>query len=109
MNKVNIKPLSINKAWQGKRFKTRNYKLYEEELFLILPNINIDNNKKLKIYFIVGYSNKLSDIDNFLKPFIDIMQKKYNFNDRNIYELNIKKEIVEKGHEFVKFYIEEIT
>lgn len=35
------------------------------------------------------------------------MQKKYNFDDCDIYELNIKKSIVKKGSEFIEFEIQE--
>lgn len=104
MIKIKIKPLSVNKAWQGRRYKTKDYKDYEIELTCLLPNnLKISEILKIKLDIIVGYSNKQSDIDNFLKPFIDILQKKYKFNDRNIYELNIKKEIVKKGEEFINF------
>jgi len=108
MTKINIKPLSVNQAWMGRRFKTKFYKDYETELSLKLPKLKISNNIKLGLEIIVGYSNKSSDIDNFLKPFIDVLQKKYLFNDRNIYKLNIVKEIVKKGDEFIEFEINEI-
>lgn len=101
-SKILIKPLSVNKAWQGKRFKTRDYKAYEQELLLILPRIGIPKGN-LEVYYEVGYSNKLSDIDNFVKPFQDILQKKYNFDDNRIYKLVIEKKIVKKGKEYIKF------
>lgn len=100
--KVNIKPLSTNRCWQGRRFKTPMYKAYEQELLLTLPRIKVPNGKITAIYF-VGYSNLLSDIDNFIKPFQDILQKKYNFNDKMIYRMIVEKEIVEKGKEYITF------
>ena len=108
MNKINIKPLSVNQAWMGRKFKTKFYKDYEIELALKLPKLKINKENKLELNLIVGYSNRSSDIDNFLKPFIDVLQKKYLFNDRNIYKLNIVKEIVKKGSEFIQFEINEI-
>ena len=36
--RIKIKPLSVNDAWQGRRFKTDNYKKYERDLMLILPS-----------------------------------------------------------------------
>ena len=48
--------------------------------------------------------SKLSDIDNPLKPFLDILQKKYGINDRDINELLVKKTVVKKGDEFIFFY-----
>jgi Holliday junction resolvase RusA-like endonuclease len=102
--KVNIKPLSVNETWQGKRFKTQKYKDYELKMLFILPSIEIPEGK-LRIDIIYGFSNKSSDIDNPCKPFIDILQKKYGFNDSRIYFLTQSKEIVEKGQEFIKFTV----
>jgi Holliday junction resolvase RusA-like endonuclease len=102
--KVKIKPLSINQAWQGRRFKSRSYIKYERDLLLLLPSIEIPQGE-MSIDFVIGYSNKLSDIDNFLKPFQDILQKKYSFNDNRIYKITIEKEIVKKGEEFISFQV----
>lgn len=107
MKIISIKPLSVNECWQGKRFKTPKYKGYEKELLLKLPKIDVPD-VKLKLVIVFGFSNKLSDVDNGLKPLIDILQKKYRFNDRNVYQLNVSKEIVKKGREFIGFNIYEI-
>lgn len=105
MRKLNIKPLSINECWQGKRFKTKDYLQYEKDLMLMLPKIKMPNPPyKLNIEF--GFSNNSSDIDNPVKPFQDILQKKYGINDKNILELNLKKTKTDKGKEFIKFSIE---
>ena len=104
---VKIKPLSVNKAWQGKRFKTPEYKQYERAVLLMLPKINIPDGE-LCIKIIFGFSNKGSDIDNPAKLFIDIMQKKYKFNDSSIYELHLFKMVVEKGSEFIDFEIKKL-
>ena len=105
MNKLRIKPLSTNQCWQGKRFSTPAYKSYIQEMLYILPKINVPQSKQLFLYIEVGFSSKLADIDNVLKPFIDCLQKKYGFNDRDIYELQVVKEIVKKGEEYVHFDI----
>jgi len=105
MYKIKIKPLSVNVCWQGRRFKSDNYKVYEQELLMLLPKIVISSQKKLNLYIKVGYSNKNSDIDNFLKPFLDILQKKYGFNDSKIYKLLVEKEDVKKGNEFIEWEI----
>jgi Holliday junction resolvase RusA-like endonuclease len=104
VNRVDIKPLTVNQAWQGKRFKTPKYKQYRRDVVLLLPKLDIPKDCKLRLDVVLGLSNKLSDIDNPLKPFIDCLQDKYEgFNDRDIYELSIKKEIVAKGKEFIDF------
>lgn len=104
MKKINIKPLSVNECWQGRRFKTKEYKQYEKDLLLVLPKLK-QLEPPFSIDIVFGFSNSLCDIDNPLKPFLDILQKKYNINDREIYSLTVKKEVVKKGNEFVKFNI----
>lgn len=105
MEFIKTKPLSVNKVWCGKRFKTDIYKVYEQELFFLLPKeLKIPTGKlHLKLKF--GLSSKASDIDNPLKPFIDILQKKYGFNDKKIYKLSVEKVDVKKGQEFIEFEI----
>lgn len=101
--RISIKPLSVNKVWQGKRFKTPAYKSYEKEVMLKLPaKIDIPDGQ-LYLILTIGFSNKLSDLDNIAKPFIDILQKKYGFNDRYIYRLTMIKDIVKKGEEYIDF------
>ena len=97
--KLNIKPLSVNSAWQGKRFKTPAYKQYERDVLILLPNIVLSEFKTLELTF--GMSNSLSDIDNPTKLIIDIMQKKYNVNDRDLTRLVLNKVKTKKGEEFI--------
>jgi Holliday junction resolvase RusA-like endonuclease len=104
MIKLDIKALSVNQAFQGRRFKTPKYNKYIDEVLSILPNLKL-NKETYTINIEFGLSSKLNDIDNGLKPFIDCLVKKYNFDDRQIYELNVKKVIVKKGLEYIKFEI----
>ena len=117
--KIEIKPFSVNGAWNTycskcrsartvKRTQTTEYKAFAKSLMIMLPPIAIDFKKPLKIDVIFGFSSRASDIDNPLKPLIDVMQKKYNFNDNQIQELNVKKEYVKKGEEFISLNINEI-
>lgn len=103
--KVNQKPLSVNLAWQGKRFKTPAYKQYEKEMLLMMPAKKIDINEMLRIEFFFGFSNAASDLDNPVKLLMDIAQKKYGFNDKNVFELNVRKCLVNKGEEFIQMGI----
>jgi len=96
--RVFIKPLSVNEAWRGRKFKTPKYKQYERDLLIMLPKKIKDDFTELNIK--IGVS-ALFDIDNCLKPLIDILQKKYGFNDRYIKRLVIEKEIVKKGAEYI--------
>lgn len=105
MIKLNIKPLSVNEVWQGKRYKTPAYKNYEKIVLLTLPKIKIPNPPYV-IYFEFGFSNSASDWDNPVKPFQDILSKKYNFNDKLIKKAIVCTTTVKKGHEYIKFQIE---
>jgi Holliday junction resolvase RusA-like endonuclease len=109
-NRVEIKPLSVNKAWQGKRFKTPEYTAYEKEVLLKLQPYDLSKSKEpIELSMVVGLSNMASDIDNVVKPFVDILQKKYGFNDKYIFRLIVEKKLVLKGAEFIEFYIKKLT
>ncbi len=109
-NRVNIKPLSVNEAWQGRKFKSPKYKLYEQELLFALPMTDINwDTLPLEVSLVIGMSNMASDVDNVVKPFIDVLQKKYKFNDKYIFRLVVEKKLVVKGAEFIEFYIKKMT
>jgi Holliday junction resolvase RusA-like endonuclease len=104
---ISKKPLSVNEAWKGTRYKTKLYNAYEKELLLTLPKFVMPS-PPYEIYLHFGFSNKKADIDNPVKPFLDIMQKKYNFNDCDIFSLIIKKSVVKKELEFIEFDVKTI-
>ena len=104
--KIDIKPLSVNKAWRGRRFKTDEYKAYQSELLYKLPENAVVGDKICAEF---GFSNKNCDIDNPVKLLLDTMQLKYGFNDKSIIELNLKKVIVKKGKEYIKINLPKKT
>lgn len=99
--RVNIKPLSTNRLFQGRRFRTPEYDAYE----LLIKNGVSDwqpalyDRMTFKIQ--VGLSSKNADLDNCIKGFVDILQKKLGFNDSKIYRIEAQKEIVPKGDEYI--------
>jgi Holliday junction resolvase RusA-like endonuclease len=107
MNTIKAKPLSVNTAWKGKRFKTSDYKDYEQLMFYLLPKKLYIPKGKILLNITWGFSSKASDLDNCLKPFIDILQKCYGFNDKMIYKIVVEKVIVEKEQEFIKFELKD--
>lgn len=107
MINLKIKPLSVNECWQGKRFKTKAYLKYERDLLLILPQIKIPQ-PPFEINFEFGFSNIMSDWDNPVKPLQDILQKKYNFNDKDIMKAIVTKIKVKKGDEYISFNIKNL-
>ena len=104
---IDIKPMSVNDVWQGRRFKTPEYKKYERDIMLLLKPLTIpEGDLLLNVEF--GFSSKASDIDNPVKPFLDCLQKKYGFNDKRIKKMIVSKEHVSKGNEYIYFNIEGI-
>ena len=100
-----IKPLSVNEAWQGKRYKTRKYKQYTRDVSLILPKSITIPKGKLGIRLHFYFSNKASDWDNPIKPLQDIICSNYGIDDRHIYLAIVEKFIVPKGEDRIEFEI----
>lgn len=96
---LQVSPLSVNKAWKGKRFKTTEYKLFEVDVCNVLP---LNKEKPLEgeliveyIYHIHNYGN--TDTGNLEKTLSDMLVKrKYIKDDRYIKRLIQQKERVEK-------------
>lgn len=104
MYKVNIKPLSTNRLWTGRRFPTDEYKVYREKLLWLLPKLKLPE-PPYHLIIEVGLSNKGQDLDNCLKAVEDAMSIKYGFNDKDIYRITAEKLIVPKGKEYINFDI----
>jgi len=102
-----IKALSINSAFQGRRFKTPEYSSYEKKVLGMLPKIKLDG-APYELTMEFGLSSKLQDLDNNFKLLIDCLVKKYNFDDREIFSIIAKKKIVNKGSEYIKFKLNTI-
>ena len=101
-----IKPLSANRLWQGRRFRSPAYNKYSKDILLLLPKLPpIDKKAKLKVELFFAFSSPLADIDNPIKGFLDLLQIKYNFNDKQIWRLEVDKEKTLKGQEYTGFNI----
>lgn len=103
MNKVPVKPISINKAYRGgRRFKTKDYINFEKLSMPLIKKVKLPTGVVgLNLEF--GFSNKAQDVDSCVKMSIDVLQKKLGFNDKVIYHLYVKKVIVKKGEEYWSF------
>lgn len=102
-NIIKIKPLSINQAFKGRRFKTQKYDTFIFQTIALLPSNLKFRNRNIRLDIEFGFSSKLSDIDNCCKPFIDCLVKKYGIDDRYIDELHVTRKIVKKGFEYISF------
>lgn len=88
---LDVNPLSSNRAWQGRRFKSADYKVFEKEVTALLPV-----GKSFKGYVRIDYSfyvkNFNRDVDNMIKTLQDLLVKRgYIKNDNSIVELHAVK------------------
>jgi len=102
MHRLNIKPLSLNSAYTGRRFATQTLKDFKDEIMYLLPKISVPSGK-LALWCEFGVSSKNSDGDNLIKVFQDSLSVAYGFNDKQIYEWKVKKVDVPKGKEYISF------
>lgn len=109
MRIIPLKPLSINRAYRGQMFATSELKSFKLNCAKLLPrNPGCAVDGKLKLTMQFGFSNPAQDIDGPIKSCQDALEKKYGFNDRQIYELIIRKELVKKGTEYWAFELDVI-
>lgn len=102
-----VKALSANRAFKGRRFRTKEYDAFEKEMFYALREIKagvIPN--RLHIQYVFGLSSKNSDLGNCEKQCTDVLTKKFGFNDKNVYKITMERVDVKKGKEFIKFDFE---
>lgn len=105
--RVDIKPMSVNQAWGGRTFKSAKYKKYVIDLLMILPALKVPEGD-LEIYLKWGFSSKASDFDNPIKPFVDILQMKYGFDDKHIKRAVVDVDHVRRGKEYIEFEIRQL-
>jgi len=89
---IPIKPISTNKLFQGRRFKTKDYDAFTTAALYLMPKVPmVKGMVRIRANFYVK-NDKMSDLDNFLKGFLDLIVKKgYIEDDRFIYQLYVKK------------------
>lgn len=103
MNTINIKPMSVNKAWGGRTFKSTEYKKYIKDVPLLLPPMLQLPPDKMVLLIKFYFSSKASDIDNPVKPIQDIITRHYGVDDKHIYMQMLEKHVVKRGKEKIEF------
>ena len=91
--RVDIKPLSVNDAWQGRRFKSKDYKQYEKDMQILLPRDSKIWDEPIRVSYHFKLRNAgRTDIDNLIKPLQDILVRSGIItNDNLIVEMNARK------------------
>ena len=94
-----IKPISINSCWQGRRYKTKEAKIYDKSLQLLLPKKKIEAQFYAVKYIFYLKSILKADIDNFIKVIQDNLVKKGIIrDDRFILKIEAQKIKSEKDY-----------
>ena len=89
---LSIHPLSINAAFQGRRFKTKECKTYCRALALMLPNAKIEGEYYAVTFRFHLKNFAMTDEDNLVKLLLDCMvQKGMIKDDRRIVQHIIEK------------------
>lgn len=107
---LNIEPLSVNTAWQGRKYKSLKYNNWLQEGLWTLKTMEIQKVSGNVAIYIDFYTNKSRDIDNNIKTFLDLLCKADIIDDdRFVYELHIKKiDTVKRAKHRIEFSISKI-
>lgn len=107
MHSISIKPLSINEAYKGRRFKTPAHKLYCDQVEILLRKKRLPKVKEKEPIYIIYrfYTSVAQDYDNNIKCFQDILMKKLKTDDRYVFGAYIEKIITKRGQEKIEFAI----
>ena len=102
---IKITPISSNKIWQGRRFKTKEYKKWRQDAHLLLPKkAQIKGKVGVDLVFYIPYPQRC-DLDNLLKGTLDaIVDRGYIEDDRFIYQLNTSKVKSDKNKISIQIY-----
>jgi len=92
METLSMKPLSINKCWAGRRFKTPDYKAWREEAEARLREHPRAPDGQVEVHIKFYFKNSRSDIDNCIKPFLDALTDANRIeDDRHVVKLVVEK------------------
>ena len=103
MTRIDIKPLSVNVGYTGRRWKTKEHREWERSMLFLLPRNLYLPKPPYKIFLKFGFSSGSSDWDNGIKFCCDVIANKYGFNDKLIRAGNVDTEIVPSMQEYIEF------
>lgn len=88
---IPLKPLAISKAWQGRRFATKEYRDWAADVAHFVPKTTLFGPVEVTVELFIK-NDKMSDCDNFMKTLLDTLTKCGVYeDDRMIYALHVHK------------------
>ena len=109
MYKIPIKALSVNRAWRGRRFRSKAYNEFRRVVDVFLNKIRPTKppEKPLMFHAEWGVSNSVSDTDNPCKPFLDVLFEWWDMKtkDHLVEFIMLEKTKTPKSKEFIRFHV----
>ena len=107
MHSIQIKPISVNEAYKGRRFKTPAHKLFNDKVDILLKKMRLPKIKPREPLYIIYrfYTSAAQDYDNNIKCFQDRLMQRLKTDDRYIYGAFIEKIVTKRGEEKIEFEI----
>lgn len=103
-------PLSTNMmSGRSKTYETKEFLEYRNLVAHVAGGTyGITKDMQFRADVVVGYSNKRADADNCLKPLFDAITACVDseFDDSQIYRIDVTKKVVGKGHEFISLCLD---
>ena len=111
MKYIPYKPMSVNLAWQGRRYRTPLYTKFALDVFRLIRRIRPPKpapDASLFAHYVWGFSNSQSDVDNPVKPFQDVLFDtwKMKAKDHQVQFMIIEKATAKKGQEYIGFHVD---
>jgi len=109
MNTVHLKiaPVSTNKLYTGKRWKSKEARAFEWEIAKQLSFLCLDTtlpDGDLTLHLRVGTTRR-QDTSNSIKLLEDCIARHYGINDRRFRALTVVRVPTKQGEEFITFQI----
>ena len=108
MIEIPLKPLTTNRLWKGRRFKTAEYKQYEAAMVALLNRSGLEIPPGRVVFEVVAGVTGLYDLDNAIKSTLDVIQLyDPHFNDRDVFKIVAEKYLTPRRDNFLALNFEE--
>jgi len=102
---IPIKPITVNQAWCGRKFKTPKYKQWREDVGWLIRKRKPIKWCKIELDFYIKHFTT-TDVDNLIKPILDALQEngviendKYIVSIKATKHRSVNERIIIKLHE----------
>lgn len=107
MYHIPVQALSQNQAWKGRRYKSPEYRQYQQIINAYLKTLQLPKIKPKEEYFLYyefGIPTR-QDASNCVKLFEDILSDHLGTNDRYVTEFFARKVVTKREDCYIKFNI----